>query len=196
MRTLVLTRELLELPQQLAQHRLRSEERFAALTERLDDLTRVVEQMALQAQRNGDDIGELKGDMLELRVRDQASAFFGSLVRRARLLPDDDLDDLLEAAIADERVTEDEGEQVRELDAVVRGRRDDEPVLLAVEISFGVGSDDVTRAAERAALLERTGASALPVVLGRWMSPEARSAADRLDVLSVIRRRPHERRAT
>jgi len=72
-------------------------------------------------------------------------------------------------------------------DVVVRGRRDPDGALayLVVEVSVGVGLDDVRRAVERAALLARTGVSTLPVVAGEWVVPEAADAARALRVWQV-----------
>lgn len=192
MRALVLTRELLELPEQLAELRLETEQRFAQLTERIVQLTERVNQLAellkelgFQVKRNGDAIGQLKGDLLELRLRERAPTWLASIVRRPRVLSADELDDLLEAAVGAGRLSDEETGRLRLLDAIVRGRRDGEQVLLAVEASHGVGPHDVERAAEGARVLRKTGAEAAPVVVGRWATPEARELADRLAVAFV-----------
>lgn len=164
MRTLVLTREFLELPERMAELRSETEQWFARLTERVDQLTVRVEHLAeflkelgFQVKRNGDAIGQLKGDLLELRLRERAPTWLASIVRRPRVLSADELDDLLEAAVGEGRLSDEEAGRLRLLDAIVRGRRDGEQVLLAVEASHGVGPHDVERAAEGARVLRKTG---------------------------------------
>ena len=72
-------------------------------------------------------------------------------------------------------LSEAEAEAVTWADVVVQGRRreDGTEAMLVVEVSWGVGPQDVERAAARAALLTRAGRSALPVVAGRSITAEA-----------------------
>ena len=64
-------------------------------------------------------------------------------------------------------------------DVIVRGRRrtDGAEVFLVVEVSWGVGPQDVERAIRRASLLSHTGTPALPVVAGPWATSEAANLA-------------------
>jgi hypothetical protein len=70
---------------------------------------------------------------------------------------------------------------------IVRGRRweDQAEVYLVVEVSWGVGLSDVERATRRAALLARTGVTAIPVVAGQRVTPEADSLARRSQTWQV-----------
>ena len=94
---------------------------------------------------------------------------------------------MLEDAIDVGALSEDQAEDVSLADVIVRGRRrsDGAEVFLVVEVSWGVGLQDVERAARRAALLAHTGTPALPVVAGTWVTPEAAHLARTQQVWQV-----------
>lgn len=196
LRRWVLTEELLTLPQamyELVEIQRRTEERIGQivghldtltqrvdqLTERMDTLTQRVDQLVESQLRMGSDLERLKESDLERRYRERAHAYFSRLLRRIHVLSGDELGTLLEQAVLQGYLSEDEADEVMQADVIVRGRRreDDSEAYLVVEVSWGVGLSDVQRAAERAALLSRTGISALPVVAGFWITPEAQEPA-------------------
>ena len=171
----------------LAEAQRRTEERMAALAdaqrrteERLDTLIGVVRTLII-------DVGELKGDALERRYRERAYAYFAPLLRRTRLLAGDELIARLAGAVADGQLSEADAEKVTWADLVIQGRRreDDTEVYLVVEVSWQVDVEDVERTAERAALLGRTGMSAIPVVAGKTVTEGAARLARTLRVWQV-----------
>jgi hypothetical protein len=127
----------------------------------------------------------LRGDALERRYREKGNVYFSGIARRLRVLSPSELDELLDPAVDAGTLTLEEANSVRLLDAVYRGVREDDRWYLAVEVAVGVGLDDVHRARERAALLERTGTPTLPVVAGEWVNPEAADAAQAMGVWQV-----------
>ena len=135
-----------------------------------------------------DDVGELKGDSLERRYRERAVAYFGRLLRRVRVLSLEELSTLLDEAVTRGALSDTEAEAVTWTDLVVQGRRreDGAEVALLVEVSWGIGPQDVERAAERAALLTRAGFSILPVVAGRIITSEAVELARRRQVWQML----------
>jgi hypothetical protein len=152
-------------------------QQIAALTEaqlqtnyRLDTLT--------------NDMAEVKGIVLELRYRDRAYAYFAPLIRRTRVLSGDELDALLEGAIAQGQLSEAEADELLLADLLLRGRRraDNSEVYLVVEVSWKVDPYDVERSVRRAALMSRIGIPAVPVVAGREVLAEAANLADMLQV--------------
>jgi hypothetical protein len=145
------------------------------------ELTRVVRTLT-------DEVGELKGDSLERRYRERAVAYFGRLLRRIRVLSLEELSILLDEAVARGTLSEVEAEAVTWADLVVQGRRreDGTEVALVVEVSWGVGPQDVERAVARAASLTRAGLSALPVVAGHMITREAVELAQRQRVWQVL----------
>jgi hypothetical protein len=200
LRRLVLTDELLALPAQMAELRVLTEQRFQELAaaqrrteERVAELAvaqrRTEEQVAAVSAQLADliqvvqtfstDLGELKGRSLEGDYRTRVYAYFSRLVRRAHVLSPDELTSLLEDALDRGALSEDQAEDVSLADVIVRGRRrsDGAEVFLVVAVSWGVGPQDVERATRRAALLAHTGSPALPVVAGKWVTPEAAQLA-------------------
>ena len=202
LRRLVLTEELLSLPEQLAALRAETERRFQEMAATVDKLAREVARLGIgmgDLQRTQKrliiDVADLKGDSLERRYRERAPAYFGGLIRGARALTTEDLDGLLESAVDRGHLSEDEAKEVLHSDVVVRGRRreDDSEVYLVVEVSSGVGPGDVERAARRAEILSRSGVAALAVVAGERITADASRRAREMHVRQVtdgMARRP------
>ena len=185
LRRLVLTDELLSLPEQvakltgqvagLAEAQRRTEVQVAELTGQVAKLTGQVTGLTLIVQTMAGDVGDLKGESLEHRYRDRAPAYLARLVRRARVLSTAELVSLLEDAVERGEISEAEAAEVGWADLVVRGRRreDGTEVYVVVEVSWGVGPHDVERAVHRAALLAQLGTPALPMVAGKTVTDEA-----------------------
>lgn len=182
LRRLVLTDELLLLPQQVAELRVRSEQQFQELTEaqrRTEDqltmLTVQVTSLARSVERLTDDVGELKGKMLEMDYRTKGPAYFSRVVRRPHVLTSDEVVTLVESAREHGILSDAEAQELYDADLIVQGRRVENrsAVYLVVEVSWGVGPHDVERAARRAALLAHTGVAVLAVVAGARLTAEA-----------------------
>ena len=184
LRRLVLTEELLALPQivhDLAEAQQRTERQIAQLVE----AQRRTERQIVRLQ---DDVGELKGIVLEQRYRNRAFAYFSRLVRRMHTVTDDELVALLEEAVVRGVLSEDGMDEIGRADVVVRGQRRDGSgeVYLVVEVSGGVGTGDVERAVRRAAFLGQTGLQTLPVVAGERITDEAAELARAMRVWQVL----------
>ncbi|MBI2877643.1 MAG: hypothetical protein HYY20_12255 [Candidatus Tectomicrobia bacterium] len=137
------------------------------------------------------DLGELKDDILERRYRERAFAYFSPLVRRAHVVWGDELAALLEEAVEQGLLLQEEADEVALADVLVRGRRreDGTQVYLVVEVSWGVGISDVQRAGRRASLLAKTGTPTVPMVAGQWISEEAADLGRKMKVRQLIDRR-------
>lgn len=124
--------------------------------------------------------------MLEFQFRDRARAYFGLILTRPRLVEADDLE-ALDAALESGAITERESESIRWLDGIVRGRdkreADGPETLLAVEVSLTIDIEDVRRARERAAILQKAGYRAFGVVGGETITTRAAEMAERDGVL-------------
>jgi hypothetical protein len=118
-------------------------------------------------------------------VRDQPYVYFQPIARRIRTLRPDELDDLLDEAIAAGALDEEDATEVRRADIVARGRWEDGEVYLVVEVSWTVGLEDVERAVKRAALLRAAGRRAVPVVAGKRVHHEAERACRESGVWQV-----------
>ncbi|MBI4494510.1 MAG: hypothetical protein HY690_17155 [Chloroflexi bacterium] len=159
--------------------------------ETLQRVAQAQEQLAQAQRRMQDDLGRLKQDDLERRYRERPFVYLAALVRRAHALSGDELAALLDHAVAQGQLSQADADQVFLADVVVRGRRreDQAEVYLVAEVSWGVGVEDVQRAARRAALLARAGVQAIPLVAGAWMTPDAEEAARAMRVQWVADRR-------
>ena len=197
LRRWVLTEELLSLParvealtaivEALSEAQRRTEERLEALILEVGSLT--------EAQRRTEEalqgvilrVDELRGEMLEIRYRERAHAYFSKMIRRAHLLSFEELYRLIDQAVEKGVLTEEEGDELVLADAIIRGiwREDKQQVYLVVEVSWGIGMEDVERARKRAELLEKTGVRAIPVVAGRWISSHASEQAKAFGVWQV-----------
>jgi polyhydroxyalkanoate synthesis regulator phasin len=182
--------------QTVAAAQARTDEQLATLTERVDRLTARVEDLtirldALTARVDAlteqmaalvarfdvltDTMGEVTGWTWELRYRQRARAYLGGIVRRIRVLSDDQIAALVERGGAAGNLSEAEADDLERVDLICRGPRknDAAEVYLATEVSAGVGLDDVKCVSRRADLLARKGMPALAVVAGQWVTPEA-----------------------
>lgn len=145
----------------------RVDARLNAINERLDGidkrLTRVEGRLA-----------GLRGDNLEQRYRQHADGYFGRLLRRARVVGPDELDDLLDEGLAAGALDEESAHDVRLADLVVRGRRpgEDRDSYVVIEVSAVVEPADVECAMRRAAVLGRV-RSAMAAVGGEEITPAA-----------------------
>jgi hypothetical protein len=132
-------------------------------------------------------LGALQGTDLERRYRERAGAYFDDLVRRARPLSPSEVGLLLDAPDTAAQFAPEERRDVLLADLVVRGCRvqDQAEVYLVVEISVGIGPDDVERAVRRAGLLGRV-VTALPAVAGGSITAEAAALAEERGVWQVL----------
>lgn len=166
----------------LAAAQERTETRLEALTSRvealaaaqertersLDSLARQVEALTASLGHMTKRQDEMLGTIYELRYRTHGPAYFGSIARSLVPVGWPELNQLLDAAVGEGALSEEEAQEVRRSDAVLRGRmrEDDRDVYLVVEVSVGVGLSDVRRALERSQLLARAGVEAVAVVAG------------------------------
>ena len=200
----------------LAEAQRRTEEELRSLTARVDSLTQRVDSLAAQmevltarvdsltqrvdslaeAQRRTEetvrrlviDVGELKGDSLERKYRERAAIYFGRLLRKLRVMPFEELREMVDGAVDEGKLSEDEAEDVLGCDFVARGLRKEDGVEehLLVEVSWGIGVGDVERALRRAEILGKLGLEVVPVVAGKGLTPEARDLAERRGVGVVV----------
>ncbi len=172
----------------LAAAQARTETHVTTLTERVTTLTAQVGELTQAVRLLTDDVGNLKGKNLEAEYRTKAFAYFGSVLRRARVLTSDEFMTLVEDAVDSGALSAAEARDLALADVVVRGKRpeDGSEVYLVVEVSWGVGPHDVERAARRAALLAQAGVVTIPVVAGKQVTAEAIELARRQQVWQVV----------
>ena len=114
LRRIVLTDELLALPQLIAN----LTEQVGRLTEQMATLTEIVQRVSV-------DVGRLKGDGLEVKYALRGIPSITNLVRRPHTLSPEELDALLEEAEKRGVITAGESAEIHRTDLVVRGKRRD-----------------------------------------------------------------------
>jgi uncharacterized protein YoxC len=174
-------------------------ERLDTLTARVDSLTVQVEKLTLALMQTdatvkaqGARLDAAIGDLAEARYERRAGAYFSHLARRIRVVDSSSLADLLEDAVDEGRIARGERQDAMRTDLVLTGRRrgDGADIYFAVEVSVGIGVDDVRRAADRAAVLAKLGRPAIPVVAGERIDPEPAELARAQGVEQVLNARP------
>ena len=173
---------------QLAAAQQRTEEGLQRLEARVDKLISTQQRTETRLEALTNNVGDLKGILLESQHRDRPYQHFRGIVLKARTVTIDELGLLTDAALEKALLTEAEAEDIELADAVVKGRdrQTRQPLHLVIESSWGIGVGDVKRAARRAVLLAKTGTVARPVAAGKWAAPDAHSTADELKVWLVI----------
>ena len=116
-----------------------------------------------------DDVGGLKGWRLEAWYRDRATAVFGHVLDKAKIISPGDLRSFWKDGV----ISEEEWRDIRRLDLLIEGIDDaGNRHRAAVEISFRADAGDLERAVRRAAVIARTGTPCWPVVATTEVGPE------------------------
>jgi hypothetical protein len=162
--------------------------RLDTLTARVDALTEQVARLVTRMDVLTARVDTNTGELLEFRYERRAGAYFSPMARRIRVLNHSALADLLDDALDAGRITESERREVLRSDLVVMGQRrtDREPVYLVVEISVGIGIDDIQRAIVRSGIMAQLGRPAIPVVAGQRIDPEPAELAGARGVWQVL----------
>jgi len=172
---------------ELAQAQARTERRVDELAQAQARTEQTLQALIAAHQKLEVRVGRMDGELLEIRYERRATAYFGRVLRRVRVVEVPELLDTLEA-----RLTPEEVDEVLNLDLLVVGRPrrpgampEEREVWLAVEISATVDTEDVERAVERATMLRKAGYAAIPAVAGREATSIAEEAAQGQGVLLI-----------
>ncbi len=148
------------------------------------DLTEIARNLARGLERLDGTVGDIKGDLLEIRYRERPYAYFGYLLKAVQAVPLWKIEGEVEKYLTEEELVD-----LLRLDLLLHGRVRTHPehpeVWLAVEVSSVVDKGDVERAGRRAAFLRRAGFRAIPVVAGLGIREEARREAEAGNVVVV-----------
>ena len=176
----------------LAAAQKRTEQRVEELAAAQKRTEQRVEELAAAQKRTEDilqklviRVGKNTGKILEIDYRDKAFAYFGTLLRKVKVVSLQDLEPVLE-----QHLNEAEFNALLPLDLLISGqvRRSNQPndvVYLAVEVSAVIDDNDVDRAQQRAALLRKAGYRTVAAVAGEEIMESALSAATAHSVLVV-----------
>ncbi len=134
-----------------------------------------------------DEMAELKGDVLELKIEKRAPAYLGRFMRKVKVFDHHKLNDQLIKALDEGLITDEEHQEALRIDLVVGGKlikKPAEDVLIGLEISYRADRRDVERAFERAQILKKAlKKNILPVVYGKKFTRGAKELAEKLGVL-------------
>jgi hypothetical protein len=174
--------ELAEAQKRTEQRLDRLEAVVAELAEAQKRTEQVLQGLIRRVDRMDEKLGRLVGESLERRYRERAFAYFGTIMRRIRVVS---LQDVL--ADVEDRLTEAELNELMPLDVLVHGRvrqtTQQPEVWLAMEVSAVIDRGDVERARRRAAILRKAGLLAVPVAAGEEVTEGARQLAQRENVM-------------
>ena len=122
-------------------------------------LTQVIKSLGLEMNRQGTRLDAVLGWTFEMRFRDRLTSYLGRLMRRGRLMRNDEVLDAVERSIAPE-----EADELLRADAIATGLIDGVASHVVVEVSATCAADDIDRAEGRAGILRKAGLSAVPLV--------------------------------
>ena len=159
---------------QLAEAQERTEIKVAQLAEaqsrteaQLATLTQVVQSLGEEVGRHGNRLDAVLGRTFEVQFRDRLTSYLGRLMRRGKLLRNDQVLDAIEQSI--DAV---EADEVLRADAIAAGVIDGVASHVVVEVSVTCHADDIDRAEQRAGILRRAGLVAVPLVACEVISRE------------------------
>ena len=151
--------------EELAQAQARTESRVEELAVNMTSFSTILNQLVIRTDRH-------EGSLLELRFRDRLPAYLGRFLRKGRVIQASDLLDQIEPQLAEAAV-----DDFLRTDVVATGMVEGKPTYLVGEVSYTVDSDDVMRAARRAACLVKAGLPAIPLVACEKISPQTTAYA-------------------
>lgn len=176
LRRVILTEELIRLPQRFERF---LKEEFRPLREKVDTIEREVKKLK-------DDVAALKGSDFEREVRERAPSYFGRLIRRCRVVLPERLADVLEEAVDEGVISDEEREDALKVDLVVEGvlKSNKEGVVVVCEVSYTADVGDVERANKRADIIGRAFKKrAIPIVVGKEITDGAEERSSALGVI-------------
>jgi chromosome segregation ATPase len=162
--------QVAELTKAQAHTEVRLAELSAAQTQtqlELAELTKVVRTLVVNGERQATRLDAVLGRTFELQFRDRLTAYLSRLMRRGKLLRNDEVLDSIEQAV-DAR----EADEVLRADAIASGLIDGVASYVVVEVSVACGVDDIDRAERRAGILRKAGLPAVALVACEVISPE------------------------
>jgi len=184
LRKVILTSELLELPKKV-------DELLTRVGRLEEDVAILKQDVAILKQDVGylkGEVGRLKGKDFERTIREKYYAYFGKVLRKAKLLPFEEIIPILDDAEDKGEITLQQRDAILRLDLLVSGqiRKLRKDVVLAVEVSYSLYPEDLERAFERAQLLATLlEKEVIPTVVACEATEEVEKQADKKGILLI-----------
>ncbi len=131
-------------------------------------LTPVTHSLVVEGGRQATRLDAVLGRTFEMQFRDRLTSYLGRLMRRGKLLRNDEVLEAIEQA-----VDAGEADEVLRADAIATGVIDGVASHVVVEVSITCDTDDIDRAARRAGILQQAGLVAVPLVACEACSRES-----------------------
>ncbi|MEW5985345.1 MAG: hypothetical protein AB1791_01780 [Chloroflexota bacterium] len=172
------------------------DERLARMDEHLAHIDTLLQQHSEHMaridghlQKHDDQLGDMRGWILEAKYRERAPSYFGRYLRRGRVVRPTDLDKI-DQAYTNRQLSEKEWESLMALDVLLRGiSRQEEAtreLFVALEVSTTIDSSDVEWAHERAGIMQKLGYLAVGAVGGLGILAEANQQAQKLGIVVAL----------
>ncbi len=198
LRKLILTEELLELPRKF-EELLKRVDRLEKRVEKIEQDVAVLKQDVAVLKQDvavlkqdmaymKGEFGRFKGRDLERTIRERYYAYFGRVLKGARVINMEGLIPTLEDYEDKGEITEEQKDGVLNLDLIVSGRSKSlqKEVILAVEVSYSLYEDDIERACDRANVLARVlQREVIPTVVACQIKEDTERLADEKGVLLI-----------
>ena len=190
LRRMILTKELLELPEKFEEFRHRVEERLDVLEKKVEERFGAIGKGLQEVKKKLDkDVCSLKGMWLEMKVRKNILSFFSEYLSDAKAIDQEKINKALSLAMKEGIISKEDRADVLRLDLIIEGTllNTEEPVLIAVEISYTIAEPDVQRAVRRAEILKKAmERKVLPAVVGYRISKDAQKLITKTGCLKVL----------
>jgi len=130
----------------------------------LEELKQIVTNHTQMIKENRDKIGNIEGELLEIKYRNRISSYFGTILLKTKII---EVNSLLKHLRKE--LTIEELKELFKLDILVKGKLWDtnQQILIAIEISSVVDKNDVNRVLKRCSLLLKAGYPTIPAVAGK-----------------------------
>jgi len=205
LRMLILTKELLELPVKFEEFRREVNQRFDEVDKKFEEVDKRLEKLEKGQEeikerqdkmeeilkRHEISIQELKGWQLEHKVFINICSYLGSYIgiRKCKIKDKSELLEELDEYVEKGIITEEEENDVIELDLIVSGilKETKEEVYVAIEISYKIGNYDIERVIRRKEILEKVyKKKVIPLIIGKEISNKLKSKLKKLNVEFVL----------
>jgi DNA repair exonuclease SbcCD ATPase subunit len=161
------------------------------IKQKLEKHDKEIEEIKQILDRHEKSIQELKGWQLEHKVFINICSYLASYIgiRKCKIKDKSELLEELDEYVEKGIITEEEENDVIELDLIVSGilKETKEEVYVAIEISYKIGNYDIERVIRRKEILEKVyKKKVIPLIIGKEISNKLKSKLKKLNVEFVL----------